>query len=119
MARPAQMIKKYAAGVDINAADILWALLCALLSSCGTGSFAPLGPAAICAGMLTGMGSRAFLGAMIGSAAAYRWAGLAHSLVFAALCLMGRAHEKKAQGQAGAAHIRRRAYSAHILYRFT
>lgn len=69
MARPAQMIKKYAAGVDINAADILWALLCALLSSCGTGSFAPLGPAAICAGMLTGMGSRAFLGAVIGSAA--------------------------------------------------
>lgn len=88
MARPAQMIKKYAAGVDINAADILWALLCALLSSCGTGSFAPLGPAAICAGMLTGMGSRAFLGAVIGSAAAYRWAGLAHSLVFAALCLI-------------------------------
>ena len=70
MARPAQMIKKYVAGVDINAADILWALLCALLSSCGTGSFAPLGPAAICAGMLTGMGSRAFLGAVIGSAAA-------------------------------------------------
>ena len=88
MARPAQMIKKYAAGVDINAADILWVLLCALLSSCGTGSFAPLGPAAICAGMLTGMGSRAFLGAVIGSAAAYRWAGLAHSLVFAALCLI-------------------------------
>lgn len=87
-ARPAQMIKKYAAGVDINAADILWTLLCALLSSCGTGSFAPLGPAAICAGMLTGMGSRAFLGAVIGGAAACRWAGLAHSLVFAALCLI-------------------------------
>ena len=33
MARPAQMIKKYAAGVDINAADILWVLLSALLSS--------------------------------------------------------------------------------------
>ena len=114
MARPAQMIKKYTAGVDINAADILWVLLCALLSSCGTGSFAPLGPAAICAGMLTGMGSRAFLGAVIGSAAAYRWAGLAHPLPH-----MGRTHEKKAQGQAGAAHICRRAYSAHILYRFT
>lgn len=98
MARPAQMIKKYAAGVDINAADILWALLCALLSSCGTGSFAPLGPAAICAGMLTGMGSRAFLGAVIGSAAAYRWAGLAHSLVFAALCLIWGGPMKKGAG---------------------
>lgn len=88
MARPAQMIKKYAAGVDIKAADILWSLLCALLSSCGTESFAPFGPAAICAGMLAGMGSRAFFGALIGSAAACRWAGLAHSLVFAALCLI-------------------------------
>ena len=53
------------------------------------GSFAPLDPAPYAQGMLAGMGSRgAFLGAVIGSAAAYRWAGLAHSLVFAALCLI-------------------------------
>ena len=95
MARPGQAIRKYAAGVDIRAADILWALLCALLSSCGTEDFAPLGPAALCAGMLSGMGSRAFVGAIIGAAAARRWAGLAQSMAFAALCLIWGGPAKK------------------------